>query len=53
MHQLTQNLKTGKMEILEVPFVTLTIEIIFVKNYFLSIRPSLNVARLKQHILRL
>ncbi|MBL7086870.1 MAG: bi-domain-containing oxidoreductase [Candidatus Cloacimonetes bacterium] len=34
MHQLTQNLKTGKMEILEVPFPALNKGQILVRNYY-------------------
>ena len=34
MHQLTQNLKTGKMEILEVPFPALNKGQILVRNHF-------------------
>jgi len=34
MHQLTQNLKTGKMEILEVPFPALSKGSVLVRNHF-------------------
>lgn len=47
MKQLTQNLKTGKMELLEVPFPALSKGYILVRNHFSLISPGTEGGKVK------